>query len=569
MSPPSSAPPPRLVFLDLRSSYSHSSLALPLLERAVTAAGVAADWTRVSAVLADRPAVVAAQVVAAGPDLVLATAYLFTRPLLLAILRRVAALCPGLPIVLGGPEFLGDNEAFLRAEPWCRAVCRGEGETALARWLPRRDQPQAWDAVPGLCWLDPATGDYRDNGLARLTAAELAALPPAGDSPFFPADKPFVQLETSRGCGFGCLFCTSGRGGRPRLFPEERSRRELAAAAARGVADMRILDRTFNDDDARAARLLCSFLNDYPAQRFHLELHPGRLGPECRRVLAAAPPGRLHLEVGLQTTHPEALRACGRGRHPEADWEGLVFLRGLPGVVLHVDLLAGLPQLPAAAVEADVRRLVNLGVDEMQLETVKVLPGTALAARAATLGVTFAPDPPYEVLATSHCPAAELLRLGEWSGLLDNYYNPPALRPALRLLVAGHGAEVLGRLHARVQSWGGCAPGIALERRFKELAGLAAELGHAAARLALARSWLQAGYSPANCPAAEVQPWKGPLPPAVLAACPGPPAATARFWYLDLPDGQREWYILDRAARHASGHQSGPRVILLPRPAGA
>ena len=90
---------------------------------------------------------------------------------------------------------------------------------------------------------------------------------------FFVCDKPFVQIETSRGCPMGCFYCTSG-GTRTRYRSLEQVREELQLLCFKGIKEIRVLDRTFNLPQERGAALLRMFREEFPQMRFHLELHP-------------------------------------------------------------------------------------------------------------------------------------------------------------------------------------------------------------------------------------------------------------------------------------------------------
>ena len=109
-------------------------------------------------------------------------------------------------IVCGGPEFLGDNREFLARNPFVTAIVRGEGEIALPKFLTYIDDRSRWTEIEGLCWISGDT--YHDNGVARV--ADFAGLKFPEESCFFNWDKPFVQLETTRGCFNTCAFCVSG-----------------------------------------------------------------------------------------------------------------------------------------------------------------------------------------------------------------------------------------------------------------------------------------------------------------------------------------------------------------------
>lgn len=554
----------RICWLSLNSSHSHASLALPLLHLACERAGSAAEWSVVTATTAEAPGPVALRIAEQAPDVLAATAWLFNSDLLLKIVRRVKALRPACRIILGGPEFLGRNESFLRREPAVDAVVRGEAESVFPQWLARWDAPESWADLPGLCRLD-AAGAYRDNGRAVVEAAAFAALPPPAASRFFDATKPFVLLETSRGCLNRCGFCTSAGDAPVRWSTSGQVREQLQRFRKLGVREVRVLDRTFNADPGRALERLDLFFTMCPETRFHLELHPAFLPASLRAALAAAPAGRLHVEAGLQSTDPVVLEACGRLGDPAAAWDGLAFLCGLRNLEVHVDLLAGLPGLRLAQLWEDLRRLTRLGPAEIQLETLKLLPGTVLRGESGRLGLVFAPDPPYEVLRTPQMDAAELSLARRLSRVVDGFYNAPAWRPAVRRAVAASAdfyPEFVEWLRDRLD----VDQPSGLERRgFLLHEFLTPRLPAAAACVEV--DWLRHGLPPAHCPGEGARPWKAPLPAAAVwcgaAATPpsGPEASRLRVWVLG-PDAARWWFGYDRSvdATHpvAVWHEGGP-----------
>ncbi len=530
----------RITWLDLNSSYSHASLALPLLHAACRST-VAAEWAVVSATTGDAPTGIALRVVATQPTVVAATAYLFTAPLLYAVLRRVKAVLPDCAILLGGPEFLGDNAPFLANEHWCTAVLRGDGEEGFAALLAGLAEPARWRSIPGLCWRD-AAGACHDHGLALASSWPILPTPTA--SPFFPWDKPFAHLETTRGCALGCAFCTSSRFGAPRHLPLARVRTELEAFRAHGIREVRVLDRTFNADPGRALALLQLFLGDYPDMHFHLEIHPGLLLPPLRAALAAAPPGMLHLEAGLQTTHPEALAACGRAGNPTAAWDGLAFLCGLRNLAVHVDLLSGLPGLPLEHLLADLNRVTCLRPAEIQLESLKLLPGTPLRSAAAALGLVHAPDPPYEVLCTPQMPAADMVLAARLSRTVDVFYNHAVLQEPVARAVAADAAFYRDFVqHLTANSVPDVA--LSLERRARILCDfLRPRDAEAAAQLSY--EWLRAGLPPAQCPDPPTA-WKTALPAGATLVAGNADYARdkVRVWFLRQRQ-RATWFVFDR-----------------------
>lgn len=340
-------------------------------------------------------------------------------------------MLPEACLILGGPEFLGDNEFFLRKNPFVNCVFRGEGEEAFPRWLSCWNHPEQWNTISGLCFLD-SDAQYRDNGIARVL--NFSGLIPPEKSRFFNWSKPFVQLETTRGCFNTCAFCVSG-GEKPiRTLSIDSIRRRLQIIHEHGIRNVRVLDRTFNYNARRAKELLQLFL-EFPDIRFHLEIHPALLSEELKEELRRLPQGLLHLEAGIQSLREPVLKQSRRMGKLSDALAGLEFLCSLPNMETHADLIAGLPLYHLNEIFEDVYTLAGYNAGEIQLESLKLLPGTEMRRQAETLGIHYSPFPPYEVLETNEISVGELQTARQLSRLLDGFYNTPAWQALTRELI--------------------------------------------------------------------------------------------------------------------------------------
>ena len=386
----------KILWIDLNSSYAHSSLALPALHAQVKN-NPEVEWNIVSATINENTGMVVDEICRHQPDILAATCWLFNHEALMHIASRVKALLPHACLILGGPEFLGENEAFLRRNPFVDCVFRGEGELEFARWLTCWNLPEKWESITGLCWLD-AEGQYQDNGLARVQAFDQLVSPE--ESEFFNWNKPFVQLETTRGCFNTCAFCVSGGEKPVRTLSIEAIRKRLQIIHRHGIKNVRVLDRTFNFHPRRAKELLNLFLEFHPHIRFHLEIHPALLSDELKSELQRLPKGLLHLEAGIQSLREPVLEKCRRiGKLSDA-LDGLQFLCTLKNMETHADLIAGLPLYRLEEIFEDVQTLASYEAGEIQLESLKLLPGTEMRLRTKELGIRYSSLPPYEVLQT-------------------------------------------------------------------------------------------------------------------------------------------------------------------------
>ena len=421
----------KILWIDLNSSYAHSSLALPALHAQVKDYPEY-EWEIVSATINENVGMVVDEICRHTPDIVAGTCWLFNHEALMHITSRVKAILPETCLILGGPEFLGNNEAFLRRNPFVDCVFRGEGEEGFTLWLKCWDKREEWSDITGLCYLD-IDNQYKDNGLARVMGFDQLTSPE--ESGFFNWSKPFVQLETTRGCFNTCAFCVSGGEKPVRTLSIEAIRRRLQTIHRHGIKNVRVLDRTFNFNTRRAKELLQLFLEFHPHIRFHLEIHPALLSDELKTELDFLPEGLLHLEAGIQSLREPVLEKCKRLGKLENALEGLEFLCSLNNMETHADLIAGLPLYRLEEIFEDILTLAKYHAGEIQLESLKLLPGTEMRKRAEELGIRYSPLPPYEVLQTDEITTSDLQVARRLSRLLDAFYNTPAWQSLTRELI--------------------------------------------------------------------------------------------------------------------------------------
>lgn len=497
----------KILWIDLNSSYAHSSLALPALHAQIMT-DPSIEWEIVSATINENTGMIVDEIYRHRPDILAATTWLFNHEQLMHVASRVKALLPEACLVLGGPEFLGDNEEFLRKNPFVDCVFRGEGEEVFPQWLTCWNHPEQWHTVPGLCYLTP-NKEYKDNGIARVL--NFAGLVPPEQSRFFNWSKPFVQLETTRGCFNTCAFCVSGGEKPVRTLSIESIRERLQLIHAHGIKNVRVLDRTFNYNPRRAKELLRLFLEFHPDIRFHLEIHPALLSEELKEELSLLPKGLLHLEAGIQSLREPVLEKSRRMGKLSDALDGLRFLCALPNMETHADLIAGLPLYHLHEIFEDVRTLAGYAAGEIQLESLKLLPGTEMRRRAEELGIKYSPLPPYEVLQTHEFSVSELQTARQLSRLLDGFYNTPAWQTLTRELILND-EQFLHRFLAYLTKANLIDQPMSLEKRGLILYEFCKQ-NYPEYQIQAAIAWIEAGMSLKKLPAEKV--WtKRQIPPA-------------------------------------------------------
>jgi radical SAM superfamily enzyme YgiQ (UPF0313 family) len=311
---------------------------------------------------------------------------------------------------------------------------------------------------------------------------------------YYDPAKPFIQIETSRGCSGGCTFCTSSVFDKIILFPVERVRKELLKLYASGFREVRIRDRTFNESTGRACRLLEMFLNEFRDMRFHLEINPAGLNEKIMRVLRKFSPGSLHIEAGIQTFNRKSLALIKRPATPDTSRRGLLQLLKAGNSKVHADLIAGLPEQRYEDILNDVSELIRLNVDEIQLENLKILPGTPMSLSPHP-GYIWNPAPPYEILKTADLSAGKLVKTRFLSKMIDGYYNTRPLKKLFRVTALKNEAFL-----EEFTDWyfsHGSLDRKALSARLKLLHSFATEKNDSLLEELIRFTWLAEGLSPA------------------------------------------------------------------------
>ena len=411
----------RILWLDINSSYSHSSLAFPSLHAQLhSSIDKQVEWSLISGTLKSSLIELLDQIERVNPDYILSTLWLFNHEMTLSLLAKYKAINEAVTIVLGGPEFLGDNRQFLLKNSFIDSVFKGEGEDIFPEFVKNILSNRDFKLLPGFCYID-VNGNYLDKG--EYISASFPELKAPDSSRFFNWDKPFIQIETSRGCFNRCSFCVSGGKRRVEYLSPEQVRARITPAVKKGVREIRILDRTFNANPAHAMNMLSIFEEYHGKVQFHLEIHPAFLTAGIKEKLASLPVGLLHIEAGIQSLDDRVLETCGRLGGATPAMEGVRFLTSLNRFEVHTDLIAGLPNYSLDSLISDTIGLMEAGADEIQVELLKVLPGTSMREDAKRMGLRFSPLPPYEILQTPSISVVELKRASLISRIVDIFYN--------------------------------------------------------------------------------------------------------------------------------------------------
>ena len=208
-----------------------------------------------------------------------------------------------------------------------------------------------------------------------------------------------------------------------RSYSMERIYSDLLFLMQHKVPKVKLVDRTFNYDAGRARDIFSFIMEQNQSTHFHFEIAAHLLDEATLELLSKVPADTFQFEIGVQSTLESTLDAIDRKVSLTKLEENVRRLRKDGRIKLHLDLVAGLPGDRYDSFLASIDRVVSLAPHHLQIEPVKLLPGSPLLDQAAELQIRYDPNPPYTVLATQDLSFTELQHIQEISRLIDLIYN--------------------------------------------------------------------------------------------------------------------------------------------------
>ena len=414
-----------VVLSTLNSKFIHSSLALRYLKAYGEAHGQAYDIVEYTI---NMPVLhILSDITEHDIDVLGFACYIWNIEMTLHVVDMVKAVRPDIKIVLGGPEVSFTADELLERCPNIDYIVQGEGEEAFHALVTALQL--------GNDGLDPVIPGVRGrrNGsiLGSAEAVEvrdLSTIPfPYTEEDMDDLEHKIIYYESSRGCPFSCQYCLSGNKNTVRFFPQERTLEELQWFIDHGVKQVKFVDRTFNCAPHHH-RPLMEFMRDSDTDmNFHLEMEPELMTEWETNILCETPPGRIQIEVGVQSTHKKTLDAINRYN----DWPYIqksirpIIQAGRTHV--HMDLIVGLPHEDFNRFGQSFNDLFSLQPHALQIGFLKLLKGSGVR-RMREYKYVADPLAPYEVLSTHVLPYDNVRFLKYFEDVFERFYNSERFR---------------------------------------------------------------------------------------------------------------------------------------------
>ena len=366
------------------------------------------------------------------PDVVCVSCYIWNLSFVKELMADLIKILPGADFWAGGPEVSYDAEKFLTENSEFKGVMVGEGEETfkeLAGYYVEKN-PQDLKDMTGICYRD---GDrIIHNGWRQIM--DLSSIP------FIYKDlsefkNRIIYYESSRGCPFSCSYCLSSIDKKLRFRDTETVKKELQFFIDNKVPQVKFVDRTFNckHDHAMA---IWKYINEHDngVTNFHFEISADLLREEELQEMSTMRPGLIQLEIGVQSTNPDTIKAI----HRTMDFEklkGIVDrIHSFGNIHQHLDLIAGLPYEDYDSFRNSFNDVYALKPQQLQLGFLKVLKGSHMMEMCREYGIVYKTQEPYEVLSTKWLDYDHVLKLKTVENMVEVYYNSGQFQNTLEYL---------------------------------------------------------------------------------------------------------------------------------------
>ena len=366
------------------------------------------------------------------PDVVCVSCYIWNLSFVKELMADLIKILPGADFWAGGPEVSYDAEKFLTENSEFKGVMVGEGEETFKELAGHyvEKNPQNLKNMTGICYRDGV--QIIHNGWRQIM--DLSSIP------FIYKDlsefkNRIIYYESSRGCPFSCSYCLSSIDKKLRFRDTETVKKELQFFIDNKVPQVKFVDRTFNckHDHAMA---IWKYINEHDngVTNFHFEISADLLREEELQEMSTMRPGLIQLEIGVQSTNPDTIKAI----HRTMDFEklkGIVDrIHSFGNIHQHLDLIAGLPYEDYDSFRHSFNDVYALKPQQLQLGFLKVLKGSHMMEMCKEYGIVYKTQEPYEVLSTKWLDYDHVLKLKTVENMVEVYYNSGQFQNTLEYL---------------------------------------------------------------------------------------------------------------------------------------
>ena len=336
-----------------------------------------------------------------SPALVALSCYIWNIDETLKLIKAIKDCDSSIRVIAGGPEV--SNLQHVEGNPEIDLAVVGAGEEAFYDIISNLAFPHGV-ASSDLLWKNRLY--HSDNCPSHPRF--LYNIPGPYSNRIFDISKyRHAYLESYRGCYQKCSYCFYHKiSPKLQFFPIDNLSREVEYLHENGIKYLIMIDSVLNYPGW--GEQVCQVIAWHNRDQ-QIELSADVQAELVREefCVLAKKANFVEFQVGLQSIRPETLKIVRRKSDLGGFSEGVRLLKNY-GFRVNADLILGLPGDRINDVQRGVDYLKNLGVDNVRVALLRILPGTELWQTYDRLGIGFSEKVPYYLESTQHISQEEI-----------------------------------------------------------------------------------------------------------------------------------------------------------------
>ncbi len=423
-----------IILSTLNSKYIHTNLAIRYLK----ANAKDFDITLKEYTLKDSLDNIVNNLLSSHPKIIGFSVYIWNIEKTLQLINLLKKKDPTLTILMGGPEVSYDFDVWFSRSS-VDYIIYGEGELSFKELMESLHGMRDISEVRGIVYRSLIDDELIQNPPAPILD------PKEIQSPFyFEEDIPFLPtriqyIETSRGCPYSCQYCLASVDNKVRYFDIEKVKDEIRYLMKHGAKTFKFLDRTFNINKKYALDVFNFIIEEHmEGTQFQFEITADIMPTELIDYLNEhAPAGLFRFEIGIQSTYDLTNKLVKRRQNFDKLTTNILRIKEGGKIILHLDLIAGLPEEPYDRFEQSFNDVFALRPEELQLGFLKLLRGTGLRKQADEFGYDYDQLAPYEMKRNNALSEIDVHNIHLAEEILERYWNAHRLDYTMNYLVDG------------------------------------------------------------------------------------------------------------------------------------
>jgi len=421
----------KTLLVSINSKFIHTNMAVRYLK-----ANCDFDISIKEYTIKDEVSFILKDILAEKPKIIGFSCYIWNISLIKEIINKIKAKLPETIIIIGGPEVSYEYDDYL-LEGFVDYVVINEGEITFNLLISSIIHNQKKFDIPNLAFLS--------NGkIFRTKIMPIKDLDNIKSPYYFLDDIPYIDkkvqyIELSRGCPYQCSYCLASLEKGLRFFDTDYVFSVIDYLVEKGAKTIKFLDRSFNANKKMALDFFKRLVEkDYKDVVFQFEINGDVLSEEIINFLVDnVKENYVRLELGIQSTNDKVNRAINRYQDTAKLIKNIRMLQK-SNIILHLDLIAGLPYEDLSSFVSTFNEIFTLFADELQLGFLKMLKGTKMKDDAVIHDYFYHHEPPYEIISNKYISEYELNIIHRVETFLDIYWNKHFMKNTMINIFKNH-----------------------------------------------------------------------------------------------------------------------------------